>query len=314
MNTIVFGGSGFLGSHVADALTDAGHEVTIFDRRPSPHLRANQRMIVGDILDRDLVAESLRGMDHAYNFAGVADLDDASTQPLQTIAQNIMGNATILEGARLAGIKRFLYASTIYVHSEKGGFYRCSKQAAELYVEQYQRDYGLDYTVLRYGTIYGPRSDERNSIHRYLKQALTGNRILAMGTGEERRNYIHVRDAARLSVKALEERFANCPLTLVGHQTMRFTDLFLMIREIMGDKGLTFDLSGSSNGAHYTMTPYSYKPSSGFNLTSDVNIDFGQGLIECLAAIEAGENAGAADEPAACGCRPPCGPDREGCK
>ena len=79
MKTVVFGGSGFLGSHVADELTNRGHQVTIFDLRPSPYISKQQSMVVGDITDTDLVRTVLEDADVAYQFADMADLDGATT-------------------------------------------------------------------------------------------------------------------------------------------------------------------------------------------------------------------------------------------
>jgi len=78
MRTIVFGGSGFLGSHVADALSESGHEVVVFDIRKSPYIRPDQKMVVGDILDDKLVEETLQkySIEVVYNFAGIADIDE----------------------------------------------------------------------------------------------------------------------------------------------------------------------------------------------------------------------------------------------
>ena len=208
MKAIVFGGSGFVGSHVADILSEAGHQVKIFDLKSSPYLRPDQEMISGDILNKQLVEEAIHGCEVVYNMAGIADLDDASTRPLDTLTQNVLGNTIILEACVSAHVKRFIYASTVYVYSDKGGFYRCSKQASETYIEEFQRQYGLDFTILRYGTLYGPRADERNSIYRYLYQALKDGKITVPGTGEEYREYIHVRDAARLSLEILDEKYA----------------------------------------------------------------------------------------------------------
>src|SRR3989338_2313800 len=126
MKAIVFGGSGFVGSHVADALLTAGHEVTIFDLRPSRYLQDKQKFIQGDILDYEAVQKAVAGQQVLYNFAGLADFNEAA--------------------ARSAQVKRFVFASSIYVYSESGGFYRASKQACELYVEEFQRRYSLDYT------------------------------------------------------------------------------------------------------------------------------------------------------------------------
>jgi UDP-glucose 4-epimerase len=282
MNVVVFGGSGFIGSHVADALSHAGYKVTVFDRAKSPYLREGQRMFVGDILDPKAVAKAVAKADYVYHFAGMSDLDGATTKPLETVMQNIVGTVNILDACRLAKVKRLIYASTIYVYSNKGGFYRTSKQSAELYIEEYQRRYGLAYTVLRFGTVYGLRSDERNSVYSYLLQALKHKKINCSGDGNEVREYIHVRDAAALSVKILSKKHENQHVIITGHHPMKFKEFLLIIREILGNKVLIrFDKS-TRGIAHYTITPYSFIPKIGYKLTSEEYTDMGQGLLECL--------------------------------
>jgi UDP-glucose 4-epimerase len=285
MKALVFGGSGFIGSHVADRLTEVGYKVIVFDLKPSPYLLPGQEIVIGDILDKKAVSDAVTGCDYVYNFAGIADLDDATTKPLTTIEQNIMGTAVILEAALSSGAKRFVQASTIYVYSDKGGFYRCSKQGAELYIEEYQRSFGLNYTIIRYGTVYGPRADSTNSIYRYLKQALEDGRIVCPGTGEEIREYVHVRDAASLSVDILDDEFRNQQVTITGHHPMRFKDMLHMVREILGNR-VKIEFSGSTySPAHYSTTPYSFAPRPSRKLVSNHYVDMGQGLLECINEI-----------------------------
>lgn len=281
---VVFGGSGFLGSHVADVLTERGLHVTIFDLRPSRHAGENQRMLVGDIKDASSVAKAVSGADVVYHFAGLADLDDGLCKALDGIENNIAGTAIILEAAARAGVKRFVYASTIYVYSQLGGFYRCSKQAGELYVEEFQRRFGLDYTILRYGTLYGPRSDMRNSVQRYLRQGLLEGRIQFNGSQEDIREYVHVRDAARLSVDILSESFRDQHVIIAGHHPTRAMDLLNMIREILGGE-VEIEFADSPANAHYTVTPYSFMPRVGNKLVSNSYVDMGQGILECLHEI-----------------------------
>jgi UDP-glucose 4-epimerase len=287
MRAIVFGGSGFLGSHVADTLSEAGYQVKIFDLVESPHQRLDQEMIVGDIMEFDKVVESLDGCSYVYNFAGIANLDDASTRPIETAKLNVEGNINILEACRLKGVSRFVYASTIYVYSNKGGFYRCSKQASELYIEEFSNRFGLPHTILRYGTLYGPRADERNSVYRYVSQALKCGRIEVSGTGKELREYIHVRDAARLSVRILDEEFKNRHLIITGHHPVEFGQLLEIIKEILGqDVVISYrPLERSDVRDHYSITPYSFTPKVGEKLTTDCYVDLGQGLLECLGEI-----------------------------
>lgn len=281
MKALVVGGSGFLGSHVADALTAANFDVTIFDLKPSPFLLPQQKMHIGSILDADALNEAIRGCDYVYDFAGIADLDDASTKPTVTIKMNIEGTVNILEACMHARVKRFIYASTIYVYSNKGGFYRCSKQAAELYIEEYHNRYDFDYTVLRYGTLYGPRSDKRNSIYRYLSQALTDKKLIIAGDGEELREYIHVRDAAKLSVRILGDEYRNSHIVLTGHHPIKLNQLILTICEILNNN-IDIEYKPGKNPDHYSITPYSFIPKIGQKLTTDCYTDLGQGLLECL--------------------------------
>lgn len=281
MKAIVFGGSGFLGSYVADVLNDKGHQVTIFDLNSSPYLKKRQQMIKGDILDEKAVSKAIKGHDYVYNFAGIADLDDAVTKSLETIKQNIMGTAILLEASKKNKVKRFIYASTIYVYSQKGGFYRCSKQASEIYIEEYQRCFGLNFTILRYGTLYGPRSNEKNSVYRYLKQVMENKSLVCDGSGEEMREYINVRDAARLSVEILDDEYRNRHIIITGHHPMKFKDMILMIKEISG-KDIKIKFTEEKNPDHYRYTPYSFTPKIGHKLVSNCYLDMGQGLLECF--------------------------------
>jgi len=228
MKTVVFGGSGFIGSHVADVLSEIGHEVMIFDKTASPYLRDDQKMIEGDVLDEQVVKNAVKGKDFVYNFIALSDIDEASTRPKETVKVNVLGNVNILEAAKQTQVKRFIFASSIYVYSDVGSFYRCSKQASELFIDNYQKSYNLQYTILRYGSLYGPRSDERNWIHRILKQALLEKQITREGDGEEIREYIHVEDAARLSVDILKDQYINKNVTITGRDQIKIKDLLMM--------------------------------------------------------------------------------------
>ena len=141
----VIGGSGFIGSHVADQLTHEGYQVRIFDQKDSPWKKNDQEMVTGDLLDKELLNKTIAGSEAVYNFAALADLDFARDKPIETVEINILGNIHVLEACRLNGVKRFIFASTVYVYSREGSFYRCSKQAAENYIEEYQQIYNLDF-------------------------------------------------------------------------------------------------------------------------------------------------------------------------
>ena len=100
-NAVVIGGSGFIGSHVADELSSSGYNTTIFDVTYSNWLKGNQKMINGDIQNFEEVRNVVRGADVVYNFAALSDLNDALSKPLQTLNINIIGNFNVLEACRL---------------------------------------------------------------------------------------------------------------------------------------------------------------------------------------------------------------------
>ncbi|UGV40297.1 NAD(P)-dependent oxidoreductase [Methanococcoides orientis] len=281
---VVFGGSGFLGSHIADALTQSGYQVRIFDIKTSPYLKAGQEMFIGDILNKESVENAVDGCDVVYNLAGIADIDECVRRPIDTIRYNILGNAMVLEAAKNAGVERFIFSSSVYVYSQTGSFYRSSKQSAESFIEDYNKLFDLPYTILRYGSLYGNRADDRNSIYRLIKEALTTKKIEYHGTGEEIREYIHVEDAARSSVEVLDPEYENQHVILTGNQTLKYKDLLNMVNEMSGgDVEIIYENSKSET--HYQVTPYSFNPRIGRKLTSNYYVDMGQGLLSIMSEI-----------------------------
>ena len=277
-SVIVFGGSGFLGSHVADSLSDDGYQVTIFDKRKSPYLREDQEMIVGDILDDDILDSAISGNDIVYNFAGISDIDECHKYPIETLQYNVLGNAKILSFAKKNNIKKFLFASSAYVYSSSGSFYRISKQSSELFIESFSESFGIDFSILRYGSLYGERSNSLNSIHRLIKSAILNRKITYYGDGNEMREFIHVKDAANLSVEALDSKYNNQILMLTGTKSIKYIDLLNMINEILNDK-IKIEMFPKKSKNHYRMTPYSYNPKTAKKLISNPHIDLGQGLL-----------------------------------
>ncbi len=286
MKAIVFGGSGFLGSHVAEVLSENNYDVIVYDFKASPYLVPGQKMIVGDILNQELVEEAIQGCEIAYNLAGIADIGECELRPLDVIKSNIMGNAVILEAARKANIKRYVFASSVYVYSNEGSFYRSSKQACESFISNYHTIYNLPYTIIRYGSLYGERADERNGLYKILKEAITTGKIKHFGDGDEVREYIHVRDAAELSVEILKQEYEGQNVILTGTQPIKYYDLLEMIKEILGNQ-IEIEYMNQRRMAHYKITPYSFNPKISRKLAKNPYIDMGQGLLSQISEIYA---------------------------
>lgn len=238
-------------------------------------------MIIGDVLDEKKVVSAVKECDVVYNFAGIADIDEASEKPLDSVKYNIVGNSVILEACRKTGVKRFVFASSLYVYSKAGSFYRSTKQACELLIENYHDIFGLQYTILRYGSLYGPRADSRNFIYKILEQALTKGKITRYGDGEELREYIHVQDAARESVEILSAEFANQHMILTGNHPMKIKDFFVMIKEILDNK-IELEYLPPRISGHYEITPYCFAPKIGKRLASRTYLDLSQGILQAI--------------------------------
>ena len=149
---LVTGSSGFIGSHVVDVLEEQGFNVLLFDNKPSIYKAKKQKEFIGNILSFDDVLEASEGCDAIYHLAAQADIGVSSDTPTETIQSNIIGTQNLLEASRKNDVKRFMFASTIYVYSELGSFYRVSKQTCEKIIEEYKNEFDLDYTILRYGS------------------------------------------------------------------------------------------------------------------------------------------------------------------
>ena len=123
MRVLVTGGSGFIGSHVVDKLRAQGHEPVIYDLRPSPWHNLDPAQpsvdtVLGSITDREALERALHSCDAVAHLAAVADVNDVHAEPEDAERVNARGTVAVLEAARRAGVKRIVYASTIWVYSD----------------------------------------------------------------------------------------------------------------------------------------------------------------------------------------------------
>lgn len=285
MKVIVFGGSGFLGSYVVDELIDRGHEVINADINPPIYNAESQTYKNVDILDIKTIQDVITSdIEVVYNFAGLADINVAIKKPIETVQLNIVGNTNILEVCSQQKVKRFVYASSAYAFSNKGTFYGISKQASEKMIEEYYTRRGLEFTILRYGSLYGERADKHNGIYRLLTQAFENKKIVHKGSGKEVREYIHCRDAAKLSVDILVDSYMNKHMVLTGLEKYEFKEILTMMKELLNDE-IEIECDKSEYKGHYKVTPYTFHPTIGEKLVANPYVDLGQGLLECIAKI-----------------------------
>ena len=282
MKIILLGGSGFIGSHVADALSRKGHKVTIFDKKKSKWLRRDQKMIVGNIFNYNELENAIRNNKIVYNFAALSDLDQARHEPLLCAKVNILGTVQALNLCHKYKIRRFIHASSIYATSSQGGFYSCSKRASEDYLVEFNKSYKLNYTILRFGSVYGPRSDKNNGIRIILDKAISQRKIIYMGNKKAVRKYINVLDVARACVEILKSRYENKCIILTGQKTIKITELLKFLAKILNINSQIIYKDEKGNTGHYIKTPNSYKAKKGRRLLLKSKINFHDGLLRLI--------------------------------
>ena len=278
---LVIGGSGFLGSHVADAFTESGYQVVIFDKQKSQWIKKNQIFVNGDIMDPDNLVNTLKDVHGVYHFAGISDIEQANNNSLEAVKQNILGTTNILEACVEAKVLRFVFASSVYVYSDQGGFYRSTKQACELLIENYNKLKNLNFTILRFGSLYGRRANRLNFIYDMIHQALTEGKMERYGDGEEMRDYIHVTDAAKSCVSILDDEYKNTYLMLTGDKTIKVRDLLNTIQQILDTK-VTIHYLKDRAEEHYNITPYSFRPRTARKFNQKTQTDLGEGILDTI--------------------------------
>ena len=284
---IIFGGSGFLGSYLSEELLNNGYRVTIADIKPPKFHIPKVKFKKVNILEIEDVKSVIQNADAVYNLASLANLDDSKKDPFKTININVIGNLNLLQACVLNGkIKRFVYASSAYALNNKGSFYGISKQMSEKIIVEYNNNYNLKYTILRYGSIYGQRTFHNNYLYNLIYQGIKKGVLYYDGDGNDLREFIHASDIANLSVKVLnDKKFENKNVILTGMEKIKRLDLLKMINEIMQNK-LKIKKNKKKNIGHYKTTPYSFHPDTAKKFFSSSYIDLGQGILECIQEID----------------------------
>ena len=215
----VTGGSGFVGSHVVDALLGAGHEIRVIDPKP-PRRADDVDWADVDMLDQDAMTDALKGVGPVFHLAAMADVNDIVADPAESVAMNTLGVARVLEAARRADAGRVIMSSTVWVYAATQGdevdettlfdldtdrhLYVSEKIAAEMLCRDYSNLFGRPYTVLRYGIPFGPRMRSDLVVAAFLLRAMRGEPLRIDGDGAQERRFVYVEDLAAAHVLALK--------------------------------------------------------------------------------------------------------------
>lgn len=245
------GGAGFIGSHVVSCCIRAGYPVVVVDDLSTgkeENLDPAARLYRLDLRDRGL-GEVLgsEGISHVFHLGAQVDVQVSLEDPRRDASVNILGTINLLEACRVAGVKKVVYASSAAVYGEPRYLpvdekhpldplsgYGLSKEVPERYLKLYRELYGLDYTVLRYANVYGPRQDasgEGGVVAIFMDRMLRGARPVIFGDGEQVRDFVYVEDVARANLQAMG-RGSGQALNISTCGTVSVNQLFALTREL----------------------------------------------------------------------------------
>ena len=281
MKILVTGGSGFLASHICDELSSNGHDVCIFDKKKSNFNQKRHEFIKGDLRNTKLLKKILKKIDVIYHFAAIADIGQAMLNPVETVTTNILSTVNLLNLAVKCNIKRFVFASTIYVNSEDGSFYKSSKRAAENYIEEYSKLFGIKFTILRYGSLYGERSNSENGLKKIVNYAIENKLVKYDGPKNTVREYINVKDAAKLSTVCLKKKYENQYLVITGRKKIKISRLLKILKNFFKINAPIIYGKIKLPG-HYVNTPHTYKWNGGLTLKPSRGLAFEKDIIQNL--------------------------------
>ena len=258
MKYLITGGAGFIGSNIATKLTNRGDKVRILDNFSSGHrenlvdLPDDTEIIDGDIRDYWTVVQAVKGIDYVLHQAALPSVPRSVKNPLTSNSVNIDGTLNVLEAARLAGVKKFVMASSSSVYGESEELpkhegmvpsplspYAVTKLTAEYYLKVYWGLYKFPTVALRYFNIFGPRQDPASAyaavIPKFITCLLTGEQPIVFGDGEQSRDFTYIDNCVEANIlAATNDDIVGVHVNVACGGQFTLNELLNKLREIIG--------------------------------------------------------------------------------
>ena len=257
---LVTGGAGFIGSHLVDALLDAGLRVRVVDDFSSGReenladARGRFELLRGDFTDPEVAARAVEGVELVFHQGAVPSVPRSVAEPVRTNRVNVDGTLAVLEAARRAGVRRLVYAASSSAYGDTEVLpkvetlpadprspYALQKHVGEVYCRLYHELYGLETVALRYFNVFGPRQDPRSTyaavIPRFATACLRGEPPRIHGDGEQSRDFTYVADTVRANLLAADAPGAvGRVINVAGGRRIAMNRLLAEIQEIVGSE------------------------------------------------------------------------------
>ncbi len=226
---LVAGGAGFIGSAIVDRLVESGYSVRVVDDLSSgkkENLSAHMgkgyfEFVEGSIIDKSVAEKSVNGVDAVISMVGIGDLAKSVANPMHYHEVNLTGNLNLLIAAQGKQIKKFIFASSGAVYTSKAigvisetaeygpvSPYAATKVCFEIYARTFNEVYGMECVCFRFFNVYGPRRENSTyggAVTNFMLNVMHGKEITMFGTGEDKRDYVYVKDVARAVVMGLKK-------------------------------------------------------------------------------------------------------------
>ena len=264
-NYLITGAAGFIGARTAEMLIQDGHAVIgvdnlneAYDLRMKEYRLKRLQAMPGfafrklDISDKSVI-DQLKDekIDGVINLAAWAGVRASVKNPWVYVETNMIGTLNMLELCRQTGIKKFVVASTSSIYGENPPYptpesassseplqpYAASKKGAEAMAHAYHHLYGIDVTVVRFFTVYGPAGRPDLALFRFVQWISEGRPVRVNGDGEQSRGFTFIDDIARGVILALKPVGFEI-INLGGHETITINNLIQLVEDIVGKKAV----------------------------------------------------------------------------
>jgi len=257
-SVLVTGGAGFIGSHLAQTLSDRGCRVTVLDNLASGYLenlenfKDDIEFVEGDIRDSELLSRVMQNCDVVFHQAAVVSVTKTVEDPVGSTSVNEMGTLSVLEAARRNKVKRVVMASSSAVYGDEAQLpkiesmqpkpltpYAVQKLTNELYANLYYSLYGMETVCLRYFNVFGPRQDPSSPysgvISIFMQRAAEAAAPMIYGDGQQTRDFVYVRDVVHANIQAATVDSAPGEVFNVGTgEAISVNDLWSTISRLAG--------------------------------------------------------------------------------
>ena len=271
-NILVTGGSGFIGSHIIEALKSENHNIFNIDKVKSKFSSNYSNIDINDSKNLEIYIKANK-IEYVYHIAAIANARRSLENVNETVLTNIGGTTSVLNACANSGVKKVILASTVWVYNavdkkngkkvdqtiyldetcpiqpECGGhFYTTSKLVSEFLCQDFQKLKGLNFTILRYGIPYGPRMWEGLVLRAFTENALSGKPLTIIGDGSAKRRFVHISDLAKAHVLSLSEKADNQIYNLEGNEDITIKELAEIVANNINNVNIEFKEDSSRRG------------------------------------------------------------------